>query len=443
MTVQDYFEDYFLQNVYEIIKLNLQDESFSFIKRFEDEPSAHKDYNSDTITAWFKGFADNGLIYSEDLVNYTMHTDISMLRRFFTFSDALLRLRYRRLIGSEYRWVMMEIRPAMEYTPETPYVIMTIMDVDDDILELLQSTQRDEMISQLNSQLDTLKAISGIYNSMHVINLASDSIYEFNADTKFKLYSSRSFHVKNILADMVNKTITPDYMPLAMEFFDLSTVAERMEGNTSISAEFIANKVGWIRVQFIANSYDEDRTLQSLVLTVQVIDAEKKREEHLMRISNTDEMTHLLNRRAYNSIISEYKNSDIDDVVVVLIDLNGLKHVNDNIGHKAGDELIISVSKYLTDILGHYGHIYRIGGDEFAAILHAEPVLIGELEKEFKDTISKWRGEYSSLLSVAWGAAAHLEYPDMTINDLLHIADQHMYADKELFYKTNSTFARR
>lgn len=91
------------------------------------------------------------------------------------------------------------------------------------------------------------------------------------------------------------------------------------------------------------------------------------------RLANTDKLTGLCNRRALDIDLEGYKlmhsSSDILDVVIAMIDLNGLKIVNDRYGHKHGDWLLISFANNLRAILRQDDKAYRYGGDEFVLVL--------------------------------------------------------------------------
>ena len=56
--------------------------------------------------------------------------------------------------------------------------------------------------------------------------------------------------------------------------------------------------------------------------------------------------------------------------IYVFADVNGLKYINDNLGHAAGDELIKGAASCLDNAFSKYGTVYRMGGDEFSAILY-------------------------------------------------------------------------
>ncbi len=87
----------------------------------------------------------------------------------------------------------------------------------------------------------------------------------------------------------------------------------------------------------------------------------------ISEISNTDKMTGCLNRKAYDEDISEIRMDS--QFIYVSMDVNGLKIINDRQGHAAGDELICVAASCMKTRFDRYGKVYRMGGDEFAAIL--------------------------------------------------------------------------
>ena len=81
-----------------------------------------------------------------------------------------------------------------------------------------------------------------------------------------------------------------------------------------------------------------------------------------------DELTGLRNRRAMREDFLDWSSSS-GALCVVLMDLNGLKEINDTLGHQVGDTLIVGAAQCFSDTLGHYGTVYRTGGDEFVAVV--------------------------------------------------------------------------
>ena len=103
-----------------------------------------------------------------------------------------------------------------------------------------------------------------------------------------------------------------------------------------------------------------------LVIAIRII---LDRTKALTHASFRDQTTQLLNRRAFEEDKEKLADHPLDeDFAYVTADLNGLKWANDHLGHTAGDELIRGAADCLRDVFGAYGQVYRIGGDEFAAI---------------------------------------------------------------------------
>ncbi len=152
--------------------------------------------------------------------------------------------------------------------------------------------------------------------------------------------------------------------------------------------------------------------------------------------SETDKMTGLLNRRAFDDMLNTVRKADsIKNYSVCAIDVNGLKMVNDSIGHEAGDELIIGAAACITKAFGGRSSAFRIGGDEFALII-SEPVdNIESVRQRLKDEMAKWHGEYTDSLSVAIGIVRGCDHEEMSVDELLKLADKEMYRDKEEYYK--------
>ena len=155
----------------------------------------------------------------------------------------------------------------------------------------------------------------------------------------------------------------------------------------------------------------------------------------------TDPMTNLKSRLAYEEAIKAYKDSPLPSALFyIVMDLNGLKHTNDTLGHATGDELIKGAARCIRKALGQNTDIYRVGGDEFAAIVTSEENEIREDIAALKVRTEEWSSTHSLLLSISCGYAEASEAD--TIGTLCERADQKMYEEKARFYK-ESAFDRR
>lgn len=154
---------------------------------------------------------------------------------------------------------------------------------------------------------------------------------------------------------------------------------------------------------------------------------------------NTDryELTKFFNRRAYDEKIEELmKNPVEDDITIISMDVNGLKVVNDNLGHQAGDELLTGACSCMTLAFGSYASLYRLGGDEFIALICSKSPDLDMLVEKFNSILKSWHGNLVSEISVSTGYASTKEYPGMDLHELEKIADKRMYMDKNNYYRT-------
>lgn len=153
-----------------------------------------------------------------------------------------------------------------------------------------------------------------------------------------------------------------------------------------------------------------------------------------------DSLTGLLNRRAYEEQVGKLCEDLPEDCWVVVVDINGLKEINDTRGHKAGDELIVGTAKCLHEGFSDTEYIYRMGGDEFCIIsVGSESSIFDRLEKLVK-TGETWSGELISGISLSYGIAKINDYE--ILSDAFKMADKHMYDSKREYY-ANSEHDRR
>ena len=108
-----------------------------------------------------------------------------------------------------------------------------------------------------------------------------------------------------------------------------------------------------------------------------------------------------------------------------------LKKVNDTLGHVAGDEMIVAVSKCIKDAFGDVAECFRMGGDEFLVAMSAETDIVQERIALFNRLVSQWHGRYVDSLTVSYGVAAANEHPGLNFEELLKTADYMMYNSKK------------
>ncbi len=167
----------------------------------------------------------------------------------------------------------------------------------------------------------------------------------------------------------------------------------------------------------------------STSLKLRSIWEESMHTQYLSKIAYTDVLTSLLNRHAFERDLEKFKESEDPTKIIVTFDLNNLKYYNDNIGHQTGDNYLIFFAELTKEYLSEYGDCYRVGGDEFSAILYNVPFDILEtrlflIQDRFKSF------DNSGMAGVAVGYAHYDKNTYPNIMDYLHHLDECMFKNK-------------
>jgi diguanylate cyclase (GGDEF)-like protein/PAS domain S-box-containing protein len=117
--------------------------------------------------------------------------------------------------------------------------------------------------------------------------------------------------------------------------------------------------------------YDETGAVDGLLMTQSDITDYLRKEQRLREIAEHDQLTGLTNRTSFHArLTSALEESErYGPVALMFIDLDNFKHINDTLGHDAGDDLLIQVAQRLRDQIRKVDTISRVGGDEFTVIL--------------------------------------------------------------------------
>lgn len=155
--------------------------------------------------------------------------------------------------------------------------------------------------------------------------------------------------------------------------------------------------------------------------------------ERAKRMAYRDALTGVRSKLAYLDMLKDMEvrmhEGTLTEYGVMVFDLNGLKDVNDNQGHDTGDEYIRSACRL---ICRNYDHspVFRIGGDEFAAILEGSDYENREtLMEDFLRSVEE--NQRDGRVVIACGMAVYDPKKDTSYNDVFRRADRHMYECKE------------
>ncbi|MBW7458233.1 diguanylate cyclase, partial [Paenibacillus sepulcri] len=132
----------------------------------------------------------------------------------------------------------------------------------------------------------------------------------------------------------------------------------------------------WVQTAKIPIDLSDSRQL--LCVSTDITER-KEYEQRIMELAYHDTLTGLPNRRSFNQMLNDALNVIPHGIVLMFIDLDRFKIINDTLGHSAGDQFLTLVARRLQEVLNGKGDVFRIGGDEFVVMLtgssHPEAVL--------------------------------------------------------------------
>lgn len=158
---------------------------------------------------------------------------------------------------------------------------------------------------------------------------------------------------------------------------------------------------------------------------------EDKEKQLLIDRAYTDALTGLNNHRYCAEFMEKLDENKSKEYVIISIDLNDLKKINDKFGHLKGDRLIKGTAEILNKVFSDYGIVGRLGGDEFI-------VIMDECDKELIDSLLVTLNNLTTEnnISMAYGYAIATEVDNCTTAKVYQLADERMYKHKKAIKST-------
>ncbi|MDR3589401.1 MAG: diguanylate cyclase [Negativicutes bacterium] len=157
----------------------------------------------------------------------------------------------------------------------------------------------------------------------------------------------------------------------------------------------------------------------------------KEMQSRLEFLSMHDSLTGLFNRNRFEQEMQRLESLDGQTTGLIICDVDGLKFINDSLGHETGDTLLTTTGLLLQSVFGAEDMVARVGGDEFAILLpDSSPTEVDEVCRRLRMAFNSHNRENPGLpLSISIGSAVSSEeISDMS--SLYREADNHMYREK-------------
>ncbi len=215
-----------------------------------------------------------------------------------------------------------------------------------------------------------------------------------------------------------------------MDLWNGKTVQTREVINYSLNGELIN-----IHMQFsVLPGYEHDWSL--VLVSLVDITARKKAEAYLEYLGKHDALTQLRNRAFFVEELNRISRKGPWPLSVMAMDLNGLKHVNDNHGHAAGDAMLRRTGEVLSKATaGQALCVARTGGDEFVVLMAGHDERAAQALKERIDSMLEMNNQFypGQKISLSIGVASCQSAAE--VEEATQLADQRMYTAKRRFYE--------
>ena len=401
-------------NGYTLYSASAQFEKLGTTKQGEDfftdaAADARKYIHPDDVSATLRMFGKDRLL--SDLQNNGMAS--------FT---------YRQMLDGKHRYMNMQV---VQPKNDPHHIVIGVSNTDAQV-------RREQTLRAQNRTFNDISlALAKQYEVIYHVNIRTNEYTEYSASEKYSKLKVGTRGKDFFAETQVNmkRDIYPDDLPMM-------TLAMRKEnflkslfayGKTFLNYRLILDgRPQYVALYAILPKEDSDH----IIVTVANIDASKRMEEayqDALDLANKDAMTGVKNKRAFvqaeAEIDEKIKAQEQAPFAVVVCDLNGLKHVNDTLGHSAGDEFIGRTCSMICDVFCH-SPVFRIGGDEFAVILQERDFdNRASLAKRLSDTLDSQK--HKGIRPLAFGISEYDSTADMRMQDVFERADKLMYADKE------------
>jgi diguanylate cyclase (GGDEF)-like protein len=257
-------------------------------------------------------------------------------------------------------------------------------------------------------------------SEIRVIDVNRHTLELFAAPDKKTLLSN--------LGDVFREEMQGHFREQLIDLWHGRTFQQREVVNYSLAGDELH-----LHLQFsVLPGYEQDWSLVQVALTD--ITARKRAEAYLEYLGKHDVLTKLYNRSFYVDELNRLERKGPFPVTVIIIDLNGLKMANDQLGHAAGDALLRRAGEVLGKAVDKPSCAARIGGDEFALLLPGTEERDAKLILEGIENLLEVNNQFYTGLPLSFAMGLATSEPGERLEAAVKRADLKMYEAKRAYY---------
>ena len=324
-----------------------------------------------------------------------------------------------------------------------PYLVIGVRNVDTSVRHELDMAAETEAYSQIAT------AMLSRYEALYYVDIITDEYIEYTTSEQFAdlpfQHRTNSFFEDTL--NNIPDNIFEEDIPLLMEKMQKGKLLYELEKAPSFSITYrllLDGKPAYMNLRASKPKNDNHHIIIGVTNINQSVEREREYKEALT-LASRDALTGVKNKRAYFDVEHEL-NDSIDrreDIrfAVLVCDVNDLKKVNDAKGHIAGDAYIKTACTLICRIFKH-SPVFRIGGDEFAALLRGDDYEhYEELFEQLRATVISNQAQGDVV--IASGIAIYDPDIDQETSDVFMRADRMMYKNKQSLKAINQTARQR
>ena len=294
---------------------------------------------------------------------------------------------------------------------------------------------------------DVMRVLASEYATVLYVDLESEKVSFCSLPKNFDMdlrKAAENLSFRELWEMYVNKSVLNSDAHIISKFVDNKFLKEYFKNKKVFSDIFrvgTEENFSYFEIKIVKMGSDEPKAFVVGIAdkdeTIRAQQEQQNQLEKALFLAQKDALTGIRNRTGYDicerELDKDIKDGLISPFAIAMFDVNGLKKTNDVEGHDKGNLLLINSSKLICSVFEH-SSVFRIGGDEFVAILTGEDYKNREkLFERFREIVrqNEEKGDpiYENV-SMASGVANYNPIIDSCVDDVLRRADTLMYENK-------------